>query len=262
MARARTFDSSAAPQPAHWLLARAGKRVLRPGGVELTGRLLRALAITPADRVVELAPGLGRTARTLARTPPASYIGVERHAAAIAYLRRKMPRLRFVEGSAEDTGLPGEIATVLFGEAMLTMQGAETKGRIVEEAWRLLRNGGRYGIHELCLCESGEPARGEIQEALARAVGDRIELLTAAEWAETLEAAGFQTACVLTAPMHLLRPSRMLADEGAARLAAIAFHLLRDGELRARISEMSKALRRYERHLEAVAIVAGKRYQS
>ena len=40
----------------HWLLARLGKRVLRPGGAELTHKLL-ALADVPAGDVVELAPG-------------------------------------------------------------------------------------------------------------------------------------------------------------------------------------------------------------
>ena len=46
----------------HWLLARMGKRVLRPGGKELTIKLIRSLNITTEDSVVEFAPGLGVTA--------------------------------------------------------------------------------------------------------------------------------------------------------------------------------------------------------
>jgi hypothetical protein len=46
-----------------------GKRVQRPGGLELTHRLLGELAITSHDSVVEFAPGLGVKARmTLSRT--------------------------------------------------------------------------------------------------------------------------------------------------------------------------------------------------
>ena len=52
-------ELSVRKMPGHWLLARLGKRVLRPGGLELTSRLLANLAIGPADAVVELAPGLG-----------------------------------------------------------------------------------------------------------------------------------------------------------------------------------------------------------
>src|SRR5829696_6291027 len=68
--------------PGHWVLARMGKRVLRPGGIELTRRMLEALGVGPSDDVVEFAPGLGVTARlTLARGPK-SYTAVERDEAA------------------------------------------------------------------------------------------------------------------------------------------------------------------------------------
>ena len=49
--------------PGHWLLARLGKRVLRPGGRQLTNRMIEALNIRPSDEVIEFAPGLGATAR-------------------------------------------------------------------------------------------------------------------------------------------------------------------------------------------------------
>ena len=35
--------------PGHWLLARLGKRVLRPGGRQLTSRMIEALSIGPFD---------------------------------------------------------------------------------------------------------------------------------------------------------------------------------------------------------------------
>ena len=63
--------------PGHWLLARLGKRVLRPGGLELTRKLLKHAGLSDAD-VVELAPGLGRTATELLSFQPASYVGVEK----------------------------------------------------------------------------------------------------------------------------------------------------------------------------------------
>ena len=66
----------------HWVLARAGKRVLRPGGLELTRQMLDALAIRPLDRVVEFAPGLGVTARIVLQRHPFAYWGVERERAA------------------------------------------------------------------------------------------------------------------------------------------------------------------------------------
>ena len=55
-------EPPAEKMPGHWLLAKMGKRVLRPGGLELTRRLLSELAVTAVDDVVEFAPGLGITA--------------------------------------------------------------------------------------------------------------------------------------------------------------------------------------------------------
>ena len=52
-------------------------------------------------------------------------------------------------GVAWQTGLADGSASVLFGEAMLTMQTAEHKAAIVREAHRALEAGGRYAIHEL-----------------------------------------------------------------------------------------------------------------
>jgi hypothetical protein len=42
--------------PGHWVLARLGKRVLRPGGLQLTRKMLKALRIRRADDVVEFDP--------------------------------------------------------------------------------------------------------------------------------------------------------------------------------------------------------------
>ena len=57
-------DRPVATAPGHWVLARAGKRVLRPGGAALTAAMLDHARLPGAD-VVELAPGLGRTAAEL-----------------------------------------------------------------------------------------------------------------------------------------------------------------------------------------------------
>ena len=47
----------------HWVLAKLGKKVLRPGGQELTHKMLKAMNITSDDDVIEFAPGLGYTAK-------------------------------------------------------------------------------------------------------------------------------------------------------------------------------------------------------
>src|SRR5437660_10608581 len=96
--------------PGHWVLARLGKRVLRPGGMQLTRTMLAALGIQRADDVVEFAPGMGITARLTLALKPASYIAVERDSAAATIVSGylKGERQLCVIGSASDTGLPGQ----------------------------------------------------------------------------------------------------------------------------------------------------------
>ncbi|NUQ00952.1 MAG: class I SAM-dependent methyltransferase, partial [Armatimonadetes bacterium] len=139
--------------PGHWVLARLGKKVLRPGGLELTAALLQGLAVGRADRVVEFAPGLGVTARRTLAKQPVAYTAVERDPAAASTVRRYLqgPSQQLVQGTAEATGLPDGCATVVYGEALLTMQTPSGKQAIVAEAARLLQPGGRYGLHEIAL---------------------------------------------------------------------------------------------------------------
>lgn len=245
--------------PGHWVLARMGKRVLRPGGMELTRRMLAALRVEQSDDVVEFAPGLGVTARlTLARRP-ASYTAVERDEAAAKIVRNYLDgdRQRCVLGSAAATGLPAGSATVVYGEAMLTMQTEEEKRRIVREAARLLKAGGRYAVHEMCLRDGVEGGvRQEVERALTGVVHHGVRPLTVSEWRRLLGGEGFVVKVVEVAPMALLEPARVVADEGLLRALRFAFNLLRDADARRRVFEMRKVFRRHKDQIAAVMLTA------
>lgn len=243
--------------PGHWVLARLGKRVLRPGGVGLTRGMLAALGVGPSDEVVEFAPGLGVTARLTLSKGPASYTAVERDEAAARVVGGYLggARRRCVVGSAAATGLPAASATVVYGEAMLTMQTAEEKRRIVREAARLLRPGGRYAIHEMSLRDGVEgAARAEVERALAGVVHHGVRPLAVGEWRRLLESEGFRVTSVETAPMALLEPARVVRDEGLAGALRFAFNLLRDGDARQRVFEMRRVFRRRREQIAAVTL--------
>jgi len=248
--------------PGHWLLARMGKRVLRPGGLELTRQLLAELAIDKADQVVEFAPGLGVTAcLTLARQP-SSYTAVERDPDAAAAVERYLsgPRQRCILGTAEETGLPDASASVVYGEAMLSMQPAHTKTRIIAEAARLLRPGGRYGIHELCLTpdDVGQSTRDAIQHGLSDEIHVGVRPLTVREWRELFELAGLTVVAEHTAPMHLLEPARLVRDEGLWRAIRFVWNVAWHAPARRRVLAMRRVFRKYHRNLAAIALVAAK----
>jgi SAM-dependent methyltransferase len=249
--------------PGHWLLARLGKRILRPGGWQLTQRMIARLNIQPSDAVVELAPGLGATARLTLMYKPSSYTAVERDKDAAALVEKFLhgPGQRCVVGFAENTGLPDAIATVVYGEAMLSMQPAEHKVQIVREACRLLKPGGRYGIHELCLIpdELDESSKSGIEHSLASAIHHGTRPLTGAEWRGLLESEGFVIEAQDHAPMSLLEPGRIIQDEGVFRALRFAFNLLRNRTARERVLAMRRVFATNREHLAAIMLIGRKK---
>lgn len=251
--------------PGHWVLARLGKRVLRPGGMELTRWLIDTLAIKQEDRVVEFAPGMGRTARLVLERQPRAYTGVERDADAARGVQRWLATDRddrqVVTGQAEDTQLPDASASVVYGEAMLTMQPETRRRHIIAEAFRLLEPGGRYGIHELALdqIDPNDTDKTEaIRKQITAAIHHQAHPMRVEDWTAMLEAAGFQVEQRYTLPMALLEPRRLIRDEGLIGALRFAGRLLTRGPERRRVLEMRRTFRALRPHLAAVGLVARK----
>lgn len=246
----------------HWLLSKMGKKVLRPGGKELTNRLLDALDFSPEDDVVEFAPGIGYTAFGVLEKNPKSYTGVELNEEAATLLRKKIngPNRKIVIGDASKTDLPDSCADKVYGEAMLTMHVDRRKSEIIKEALRLLKPGGYYGIHELGLTPDGldEELKAKVQRELAMCIKVNARPLTGKEWIHLLEKEGFQIKFVSTNPMYLLHTRRIIDDEGFLRSLKIGFNILRDNSARRRINEMRCVFNRYKKEMNAIAIVAQK----
>jgi SAM-dependent methyltransferase len=255
-------ELAAGKMPGHWLLARLGKRVLRPGGLELTRCMLESLAIRSSDAVVEFAPGLGVTARLTLDRHPASYTAIEDDEAAADQVRCFLAgsNQQCVVGNAAETLLPENSATVVYGEAMLTMQGPKQKRQIVQEAARLLRPGGRYGVHELCLVpdDLDDSIKQEIQHALSQSIHVGARPLTAKEWRAVLEAEGFEVQTEALRPMRLLEAGRLIQDEGWWGALRFAWNLCRDQEARQRVFAMRRVFMKYHWHLAAIVFVGVK----
>ena len=234
-------DRSTRVAAGHWVLARAGKRVLRPGGLKLTNRMLDAADLS-GKKVLEFAPGLGRTATLMLERGIASYTGVDQDPDAVARVQAVVgPRGTVVNANAQDTGLESESVQVVVGEAMLTMQGDKGKRDIIAEAFRLLKPGGCYAIHELGLTPDSIDAAlaDQLRQRLARTIRVNARPLTRGEWCGLLEQSGFCIEWVGYEPMALLSPRRNLADEGVVGVARIMRNVARDKELRRRILDLS-----------------------
>jgi hypothetical protein len=146
------------------------------------------------------------------------------------------------------------------GEAMLTMQTNAHKAEIAREAFRVLRPGGRYAIHELALQPNdvAESVKEDVRSALARAIKVNARPLTAEEWTELLTEAGFTVEKISFAPMALLEPHRLIADEGLVGALRFVFNVLRDSDARARVLNMRATFRRHRNNMAAIELIAAK----
>ncbi len=249
--------------PGHWLLSQMGKRVLRPGGLVLTDSMLTHLNIQTTDDVLEFAPGLGVTAKRTLQYHPTSYTAIERDNAAALQVRQYLDGIKQTckVGSAEHTGLANNSFSVVYGEAMLTMQLPAIKSAIIQEAARLLVPRGRYGIHELCLCpdDISEEKKEEISKDLSQAIHVGARPLTVSEWQTLLETNGFQVNHTKTSAMHLLEPARIFQDEGLFGGLRFLWNVIRTPVARQRILNMRAVFRKHSDYLGAIEIVSEKK---
>ena len=246
----------------HWILAKMGKKVLRPGGRELTMKLVDALSITPEDEVVEFAPGMGYTASLVLANNPHSYVGIDKDANAVKNLEQaiKGNNISFIQANAAVTDLPSNSKDKVFGEAMLTMHAYHRKVEIIKEAHRILKKGGLYAIHELGLFPSDlkEDFKAAIQKELAQAIKVNARPLTEHEWKLLLEQEGFRIIKSTTNTMRLLESMRIINDEGFFRFLKISYNIITHAKARQRILEMRKTFKKHRHHMNAVVIIAEK----
>lgn len=246
----------------HWILAKMGKKVLRPGGKELTLKMIDSLQINSKDDVAEFAPGLGYTANLTLQKNPKTYCGIELDPQAVKKLRKVIQgkNRKIINGNANDSKMNSDSLDKVYGEAMLTMHTDHRKSEIIEEAHRILKKGGLYAIHEIGLLpeEISEDLKAEITRELALSIRVNARPLTKHEWSTLLEEKGFIVRSVHTNPMSLLETKRILDDEGFFRTLKIAFNILVQPKARKRIMEMRKVFRAYAQHMNAIVIVAEK----
>ncbi len=100
--------------------------------------------------------------------------------------------------------------------------------------------------------------RTQFRKNLAQAIKVNARPLTKYEWCALLKTEGFDIKEVYASPMHLLKPSRVVSDEGVFRTMKIGFNVLTHPAARKRIMQMRGIFQKYEKQMTAYAIVAQK----
>lgn len=255
--------SDPSTMPIYALLIQMGKRVLRPGGMGLTRKMLEMLNINTTDEVVEFAPGTGDTARIVLSYKPARYTAIERDQDLVKFVFSYLDgsSQQCLLGRAEETGLPDASCSVVYGEAMMNMMPNDTKQLIIDESARILKPDGRYGFHEVYLKpdDIDDIKRDEIAQALRAATKVGVTPFTLSEWKQALEKAGFEVREYHTTAFHLLSPGRVIQDEGFFGALRFVSKLISYPAARKRLLAVRSALKKYENYIGAVTFVSQKK---
>lgn len=247
--------------PAYIVFESIGKTVIRPGGKTLTNKMLEILDISKNDSVVEFAPGAGRTTKKILKLNPMEYKVVERNRTFAKRIEKILNGSKYscIIGSAQDSQIPDEFATRVFGEAMLTMQSINTKKEIIQEAARILKSGGLYAIHEVGLREEvSSDLRNEIYEDLLDSLKVNAQPITIQEWTTLLKEQNLVIVDQVEVPMKVFSPKSFIKDEGFFHTIKIMSNLLRNKKARKRLLSVRRTFKKHEKNLTGLLLISKK----
>jgi SAM-dependent methyltransferase len=164
------------------------------------GNPLAVADLRPGETVLDLGSGGGLDVLLSARRigPAGTAYGLDASADMLALARAsaaqaEMANVRFLHGHIEDIPLPDGQVDVIISNCVINL--SADKARVLAEAFRVLRPGGRLGISDVIADEGIDPRQRTEAE---QRVGCTSGTLTPARYREQLAAAGF-TAISITA---------------------------------------------------------------
>ncbi len=116
-------------------------------------------------------------------------------------------------------------------------------------------------MHEIALTpEDIDPAlAASIAAEMTRAIKANITPLVPSGWVGLVEHAGFEVTERFAAPLRLLEPGRLVADEGVRGALRFASRVARRPDARRRVLAMRAVIHDNREHLRACGLVAVRR---
>ncbi|WOD39836.1 class I SAM-dependent methyltransferase [Nodosilinea sp. E11] len=247
--------------PGHQVLAAAGKQTLRPGGYGATEQLLSWANLQPGETVLELAASFGYSAIALAQRYGVRVVGIEKNPDSVAQARANVAKaglsdqVTIREGDIFHLDQVPETFDCVLAEAILTMQSASGKAKILAGVRDRLKPGGRFLSHELL---ANGPNPEVIHSDLAAAIRVNAQPLSSDNWIDACRQAGLPVQHYATGPMTLLNPQHIAQEEGLPTLLTIGWNLLTRPVIRDRILTMQQVFLRHANHLGYIILCTQK----
>ncbi|PIE53812.1 MAG: SAM-dependent methyltransferase [Dethiosulfovibrio peptidovorans] len=202
--------------PGHELLARIGKKTLRPGGKVATEWLIERAGISKNSNVLEVACNMGTTLIDVASKYGANIVGVDMSENALKTAASNIrdagfeDAIELVKADARNLPFEDECFDVVINEAMLTMLSNEDKKKAIGEYFRVLKNGGVLLTHDVNL-PNEDP---ELIGALRKVINIPATPLSEDHWVQLFKNVGFDHCEIKTGRMAFMSEEGLVRDEG------------------------------------------------
>lgn len=121
--------------------------ILRPGGLDITQRLVDMCAFGPGAPVLDLGCGAGVTVEYLINQCGLKAVGMDKDAARLEQARRRVPDLPVILGRGESLPFDSASFDGVLAECSLSVM--HYQGAVLGELYRVLRTGGKLAISDL-----------------------------------------------------------------------------------------------------------------
>jgi len=243
-------------EPLPRFLASLGKSELKPGGSYGTQALIRLLDLRGGQHCLIVGPSSAPTALYVSMTTQATTEALVRTEAEKVtendpgLKRRSTARV----GQAEALPFADAHFDVAIIEATLAEMPAPQRAAALKEVARVLKPGGRIGVHELCWRQPPTPERNA---ALRAAWGGDVYPQVVSGWWDALESAGFSNIANEVAVMTLFSRKGMATDE--SEQANEVFHnAFENPEALARFTAAYREFCDYKRYYGVILATATK----
>lgn len=225
--------------PGHEVLALAGKKVLRPGGIAATRKLFSWAEFKSGKSLLELASSFGLNLEVLSHEYGLDVTGIDRNQASVERAKKAIAdsdkaKIHIKLGDILKLDAVSDNYDYILAEAILTMQTDGHKRKILRDAYDKLNPGGLMLMHELVFTEDVK----EMHRELSQIIRVNANALTADGWSQMLGEAGFEVVKLDTGPMSLLTPRGLLRDEGLLGTLKIVGNVVTNAKIRKRVLAM------------------------
>ncbi len=247
-----------ATAPGHQVLAAAGKRILRPGGKAATEQLFTWANFQPGETVLELAASFGESAIAIAQRFNVRVVGVEQNSDSVAQARENIKsaglehHITIIEGDIFNLEQITQQFDYVLAEAILTMQSAKGKAKILSAIRAHLKPGGKLLSHEMLISTNNS----QVLKSLSQTIRVNANPLTLSAWEIDCQEAGLTLQQHQTGEMGLLNFGQMVQDEGLFGIIKITWNVLTNSNLRQRVLQMRRNFQQHRNHLNYIVFLA------